>query len=235
MKSPGSIKRARLRASLIASLLFALSSEAGAVGFVVSEVLYNPAGGDNRNQWIELYNGTAGDIDFDDPLTPYSVAWGRDDWLRGSIDLTGLLPAGATWVVGGPNSGNFNSNPTFSQPGEDLAANLQNGRAGTTDGVGIFAMAAADIQATSMPIDAVIYGQPTATTVLVNPGSALVDVTGLGNNESLELLGGTSWQISGSPSPGAPSATIPEPSTGLLVSSGLLALCAPPRRRSRTR
>jgi hypothetical protein len=132
-------------------------------GLVISEILFDPVGGNGQRQWVELYNGTGASVD----LSTFSLGWGRGDYTVGVFQLAGTLADGDTWVVGGPISDGRNGNPTL-DVAIDLAPNLRPGVGpGRTDGVALFDVVATSITPTLAPIHAVIYGLSTANTVLI--------------------------------------------------------------------
>lgn len=165
---------------------------------VLSEVFYDASGADDGLEWVELYNPTSQVID----LSSFSLGGGGSSFTSSKVQLSGTLAPGATFVVGGPTSSAVNGHPVF-----DLAVNitsdLQNsGSVG--DGLALFDVQASQITASTVPIDAVIYGP--------NNSSGLVDESGTANGpevgdapagssiERTDLAG--SWQIQGSPNPG---------------------------------
>ena len=88
--------RATVLSAALASCLLALvaaprAAEALPVGDLwVSEVMYNPSGGDNGNEWVELFNAGGSVID----LSNYSLGWGGADYTTGVVQLSGTIPAG---------------------------------------------------------------------------------------------------------------------------------------------
>ena len=169
----------------------------GPAGMLLSEVLYDVSSGDDGFEWVELYNSSGSAID----LAGFCIGGGGTDYTYSSAQLSGTVAAGATFVVGGPTSSSVNANPSY-----DLVANftedLQNsGSAG--DGVALFNLPCASVTASTVPVDAVVYGP--------NNNNGLIDETGSANApevgdapsgssiERLDLAG--NWRIQGSPSP----------------------------------
>lgn len=164
---------------------------------LLSEVLYDVSGSDNGYEWVELYNATASDI----CLAGLSLGWGGSDYTYGTIDLTGTVAAGATFVVGGTTSASANANPTYDQS-SDLSPDVQNGGS-TADGVALFTVSAASVGSSTVPFDAVIYGTTNSNCLLDPSGSCgAVDVGTAGAGSSIErtTLGG-GWQVQSSPTP----------------------------------
>lgn len=171
----------------------------------LSEVLYNAKGGDANREWVELYNNASNAID----LSAYSLGSGGSDYTNSIVQLSGIIGAGQTFVVGGSASSDFNSNPFYQQI-FDFSPNFQN--SGTeADGVALFNVPAQGIKIETVPIDAVIYGS--------NNSSELIDETGVYNNpdvgdapsgasiERIDLVG--SWQIQLNPTPNKASLSPP--------------------------
>ncbi len=170
-----------------------------AAGLLLSEVLYDVSGSDNGFEWVELYNPTAQAID----LASFSLGNGGSSYTSSKVQLSGSVPAGGTFVVGGPTSSTANGNPTF-----DLVINFSpdfQNSGSTADGVALFNVPASQITGSTVPIDAVVYGG--------NNTSGLIDETGTANApevgdapagssiERTDLAG--SWQIQPAPTPGS--------------------------------
>jgi hypothetical protein len=180
--------------------------------------MYNPNGGDNGREWLELYNVTGAAIG----LSGYSLGWGGADYTTGVLQLSGILAAGGYFVVGGPTSDANNANPTY-----DLVANfapdLQNPLL-VSDGIALFDVPAASITAATVPIHALIYGRFFNLNGLLdeqgNPGAIDAGVAPAG--DSLEF-DGTGWAVQASPSPGSGGLLAPLPEPG---AAGLLLLAA---------
>jgi len=90
-------------------------------------------------------------------------------------------------------------NPVYDQA-FNFNPDLQN--SGTTaDGVALFAVPAAQITASSVPIDAVIYGTTNSSNLLDESGQpGNVDVGNSGSNRSIER-DADGWQVQSTPSP----------------------------------
>ncbi len=175
----------------------------------LSEVLYDAAGTDDGWEWVEFYNGTSEDID----LSGYSLGYGGSDYTYGVVQLSGIIQAGQTFVVGGPATTTVNRIPVYDQIfnfDPDLQ-NSDNSGNGNGDGVALFAAPASDITPNTRPIDAVIYG--------ANNNDGLIDETGLANQpdvgdavigESIERtdLAGA-WQVQPNPTPNQTSLSPP--------------------------
>lgn len=184
---------------------------------LLTEVMYDPSGADGGLEWVELHNTTAAPIS----LSDMCVGAGGLDWTSILIGLSGSIPAGATFVVGGPVSSSSNGNPVFDLAA-DITPDLQNSGA-DADGVALFNFRCTQVKADTVPVDAVVYG--------VANSSGLIDETGIANAPDVgDAPGGASieradaagaWQITSLPnpnffSPGNPPPP-PPPSSGELI------------------
>lgn len=201
----------RLWAAFASVLLLGASP---AAALMISEVLFNPTGPDNGNEFVELFNDSTSPVD----LANYSLGWGGADYTTGTLDLdpAGLLAPGAYIVIGGP------SDPL----GFDFNPDLENG-VFAADGVALFDVDAASIGG-AIPIDAVIYG-----TFFAGNFNGLIDETGTvatvdavigAAGESVALDANGNWTVSATPTPGSGPLVVAEPSTAVLVAIGLLGL-----------
>ena len=191
-------------------------------GLVVSEILFNPRGNDNRKEWIELYNRSGSAID----LSNYSLGWGRDSYTDGSYVFSSfLLAPGATFVIGGPTTNSNNGDPVYDQV-LNFAPNLRNGtNNNSAASIGLF-LGDIGTDPTLVPVHAVIYGESTATSSVLDEqnttATVLFNTDGFVEGNSVEWTGGETWQVSASLGPGI--APAPEPGTALLVGVGLVTL-----------
>lgn len=213
-------KGARLLFACLFFLLVAGAASAVPIsGFVISEVMYEPSGGDNTRQWIELYNGTGSDID----LSLYHIEYGEGS-LTDSITLSGTLVAGSTYVIGGPTSDANNGDPIYDQI-FDFNPNLgDGGHVWREDGIALFETA------TSTMLHTIVYGGNNINVNFVDEQGATAvsfDDSTLNPGESIEFLGTTVWQVGTTPTPSAPSPAlvpIPEPTPAILLALGLIGL-----------
>jgi hypothetical protein len=187
-------------------------------GLWISEVMYNPGGGDNGREWVELYNASGAAID----LSGYSLGWGGADYTTGVLQLSGILAAGDYFVVGGPTSDANNAFPTYDQVA-NFTPDLQNPLL-VSDGIALFDVPAASVGAATVPIHALIYGGLLNLNGLLdeqgNPGAIDVGLAPAG--ETLEF-DGAGWSAQASPSPGSGGLLAPLPEPG---AAGLLVLAA---------
>ena len=171
----------------------------GAADLVITEVLYDPAAADDGFEWVELRNLGPTSVD----LSGFSLGYGGADYTAGTVTLSGVIPAGGIFVVGGPGSDGTNGEPAY-----DLVINfspdIQNG--GTVgDGIALFAGPASAITASTVPLDAVVYGP--------NNDSGLIDETGVAGppdvddapaGSSIErVTAAGDWQVQDVPTPNA--------------------------------
>lgn len=164
---------------------------------ILSEVFYDGAGSDDGLEWVEIYNPTSETIN----LSNFSLGNGGNDYSASTVQLSGTIAPGATFVVGGPSSNGSNGNPVFDQT-VDFDNDFQN-RGAEGDGVALFNTLAGNITPATVPIDAVVYGP--------NNNNGLIDETGSGNSpevgdappgssiERVTLNG--DWQIRSAPDP----------------------------------
>ncbi|MEM7582322.1 MAG: lamin tail domain-containing protein [Acidobacteriota bacterium] len=170
-------------------------------GLLLSEVFYDRSGTDNGWEWVEIYNSSSQSID----LASFSLGNGGTNYTSSTVQLSGTIAAGATFVVGGPTSDSSNGNPTFDQV-VNFSPDLQNsGSIG--DGVALFNVPAVAITSSVVPIDAVVYGSNNNNSLIDETGSAnapeVGDAPGGSSIERTDLAG--SWQIQSSPTPNATS------------------------------
>ncbi|MEM7355734.1 MAG: lamin tail domain-containing protein, partial [Acidobacteriota bacterium] len=170
-------------------------------GLLLSEVFYDRSGSDSGYEWVEIYNSSSQSID----LSSFSLGNGGTNYTSSTVQLSGTLAAGATFVVGGPTSDSSNGSPSFDQV-VDFSPDFQNsGSVG--DGVALFNVPAAAITSTVVPIDAVVYGPNNNNNLIDESGSAnapeVGDASGGSSIERTDLAG--SWQIQSSPTPNSTS------------------------------
>jgi len=166
------------------------------LGLVISEVLYDTPSSDDGTEWVELYNGSFQAVD----LAGYSLGWGGNDYTYGTVQLSSVLQPGDCFVVGGPTSDSSNGNPSYDLS-LDLNPDLQNSGS-AADGVALFDVTESAINATTTPIDTVLYGSSNSNGLLDSTGSpGTVDVGDASDEESLERTG-SGWQVQADPSPG---------------------------------
>jgi hypothetical protein len=168
-------------------------------GLLISEVYYNSPGTDDGNEWVELYNTTGSAID----LSGYSLGNGGTNYTYSVVQLQGAIPAGGCFVVGGPAVTVDSHNPTYDQIFH-FDPNFQN--AGITpdsnaDGIALFDVTSDQIQAATVPVDAVIYGSGSNTNGLLDESGQAGEVDGFAfTNESLERTA-NGWQTQVVPTP----------------------------------
>lgn len=194
---------------------------------ILSEVFYDASGSDDQLEWVELYNPTDQSVD----LSGYSLGNGGASYATSRVQLGGILAAYSYFVAGGPLSTLANGSPTFDQS-VDFNPDFQNG-VNPGDGVALFNVPSASVNASTVPIDAVIYGDNNASGLMDssgNPGSVSASGAPVGGSLVRTTLGGN-WQTQASPTPGTGPLPIPEPCTATLVALGLLTFAGKHLRR----
>ncbi len=193
---------------------------------LLSEVLYDVAGGDSGYEWVELYNAGSAAVS----LSGYCLGYGGTNYTSATAQPNGTIAAGSTFVIGGPTASATNANPVLNQA-MDFSPDIQNSGS-TGDGVALFGVPCAQLMGSTVPVDAVIYGP--------NNNSGLIDETGSANSpevgdagvgssiERIDLAG--AWQIQSSPDPNAtafgalpntaPSVSITAPANNTAVDEG---------------
>jgi len=222
-----STRRSQRRATRLAIRVFGLLSiiamcagpaAATPIGkLFISEIMFEPSGPDNGSEWIEIYNADSTAVD----LSQYTLRWGRNN-LANSVALSSVMLAPDTaFVIGGPTSSGSNSNPTYDQV-YNFGPDLYDGSHGTQeDAVALI------FEPTNTVVHIVVYGGNGFVTAFTDEQGATavaVNVSTLGQGDSLEFQGGTSWMVQGTATPGSVPATVPEPGTGFLVGLGLALL-----------
>jgi hypothetical protein len=118
---------------------------------LINEIFYDAANADDGLEFVELYNAGQTFID----LQYFSLGAGGSSLAASVLQLSGIIPPGGCFVVGGPASTVENGFADF-----DLATlfptPLQNGGA-VSDGIGLFFELASDVTSTSIPVDSVLY------------------------------------------------------------------------------
>lgn len=165
-------------------------------GLIITEVFYDAPAGDDGLEWVELRNDGTSTIQL---TGQYSLGWAGSDYTYGLLDLQGSVAPGEVFVVGGPISSADNGMPEFQQAAI-LTPNMQNSGA-DADGVALFHLPASSVTASTVPIDAVVYG-PVNTNGLLGPnGVPLTPQVGdAPSGSSIELADG-GWQIQALPAP----------------------------------
>jgi large repetitive protein len=121
-------------------------------GMLLVEVLYDSKSGDDKKEWVKIYNGTGTEVD----LSNYSIGYGGSDYTYGTYQLLGLLPADMCVLVGGPATDDTNGEPDIDMP-KDFDPDLQNS-GDTADGIALFDVPAEQVTEATVPLDAVVYG-----------------------------------------------------------------------------
>ncbi|MCP4544713.1 MAG: DUF11 domain-containing protein [Chloroflexi bacterium] len=143
---------------------------------LISEVLYNPSGGDTGQEWVEVYNPTIEHVNL-------------SGWYLGDVGPAGeygsglyYFPPGAVLVAEGViviahQAADVSFTPDFEfllDPNRDDPSVPNMERAGSWDGFGFALGNAGDevllLDATQAPVDVVTYGTGSYTGVIPHPG-----------------------------------------------------------------
>lgn len=182
----------------IATIEISISS-GGAASVLVSEVLYDVTGSDDGYEWAELYNAGTAAVSLDG----WCLANGGNDYTYSKSQLAGSIAPGGTYVVGGLNSSSVNAAPAFDL-GQDFSPDFQNSGS-AADGVALFSVACSEVDAATVPVDAVIYGGTNSSGLLDasgQPGPVHVGDADAGSSiERTTIVG--DWQIQPLPNPNA--------------------------------
>jgi len=168
------------------------------IGLVLSEVFYDSANpsSDDGYEWIELYNGGLVAID----LASWSLGAGGGDYQNTTVDLLGTVNPGECFVVGGPDSNADNGAPVYDQA-TNLTPDIQNSGS-NADAVGLFNVPESSLDATSIPVDSVVYGSTNGDGFFDSDGNiSAVDVGDADGGSSLQRTP-TGWTIGAAPNPG---------------------------------
>jgi hypothetical protein len=170
-------------------------------GLGLSEILYRPATDEANSEWIQIFNSSSVEIDLKD----YSFGSGRADYTATRTQLSGILPAGGCFVIGGPASNAGNGNPSYGQVANFSPDLLDgSGASGQATGYALFNARLSDVTATSIPIDAVLCGQNNGAGLFGPDGLPAVpicpDVSAAGH--SVERTNVTTWVDQATPTPG---------------------------------
>jgi beta-lactamase superfamily II metal-dependent hydrolase len=167
---------------------------------VLSEVLYDADGADGGLEWVEILNTGSWAIDL--AKRRVSLGWGGSSYTTGGLTLDqGVIQPCATFVAGGPTSSAANGAPAFDLVA-DLAPDLQNG-ATPADGVALFNLPYGFVTASTVPIDAVVYGTSNDNCLLDETGACSPpEVADAPEGSSVERLdAGGAWQVQAAPTP----------------------------------
>ncbi len=170
---------------------------------VLAEVFYDHTSDDGGYEWIRLYNGRSVPVD----LSSYSIGMGGTKYAfqtpadaNGLYALSGTVGPGECFVIGGPNQDDENGQPVYDLV-LDFTPDLQN--SGTkADGIALFDVPAAQVTATTVPIDAVIYGGANDNQLWDETGRAgEVDVGDASAGSTLLRTSIGTWEVQEAPTP----------------------------------
>jgi hypothetical protein len=132
-------------------------------GIVLSEVHVGISGQANNKQWVELANTSDVPID----LSHFSLGAGTTDYMTTRQQLHITVPAKGCVVVGGPEL-TSPSQPPYDEAW-DFDPSLGFGSGSGANGIALFDVTADKIDATALPLDALVYGKD---------NNNLIDATG---------------------------------------------------------
>jgi len=166
-----------------------------AVGLILTEILYDVPSGDSGYEWVEIFNGTTDTID----LSGYSLANGGTSYTSAVWQLEGTLQPGQCMLIGGPLSEEANAFPIYDLE-LDFDPDIQNSGP-KADGVALFAVPAAQVTDTTVPVDAVLYGDSNDNGLWDETGAAgEVDVGDASSGASISR-GSEGWEVTPDPTP----------------------------------
>lgn len=175
----------------------------------IVEVSYDAGGADDEREWVELWN--SGDTPVD--LSTWSLGWGGTSLVSGQQTLSGVIEAGARFLIGGPLGDTTEPPLSFDLP-IDFDPDLQNGGV-TADAIALFDLPADEVDAETWPADVVLYGESNDS-LLLDPSGAVapVHVADAPGGASIERGPGGVWRVQPEPTPGGPPQPVPEPARG---------------------
>ncbi len=153
---------------LVAAPLAAIPAQANPLGtaVVINELYLNggSSGATYKNKFIELYNPTGADIALTGLTLQYRPATGGASGnTSGVITLTGVIPAGGTYLVSGASNGaNGASLPTPDQDGSALNAGGSGGQIFLTTQTVVFNPGTGNLAGGAGIVDMVGYGTATS-------------------------------------------------------------------------
>jgi hypothetical protein len=130
--------------------------------------VYDVAGADDMLQWVRLYNPCPVAID----LAGYTIGWGGTFYTENTREtqLEDTLASGECWIMGGPTGSVLNGDPTFDFA-DDFMPSLDTATA-TGNGIALFEGTPAQVDGTTVPVDAVIYGPNNDNNLIDTSGAA---------------------------------------------------------------
>ena len=160
----------------------------GECGLRLAEVFYDATGADGGQEWIKLYNSCDDAADLDG----LSLGWGGSSYRTGGVDLSGTVEGKSCLLLGA-----LADVPTSFSP------NLQN--AGSrADGIALMPMRRGDVESTTIPLDAVIYGGGNSSDLMdANGDVPEPHVEDARAGRSIALSSDGAWQVNDTPTPAA--------------------------------
>jgi len=160
-------------------------------GLWLAEVFYDAVGADDGLEWVEIMNTGSVPVE----LSGYSLGAGSTNYVYTKAQLEGTVPPGGCAVIGGPLSTAANGMPLLTQS-YNFNPDLPNGGGGNAAGIALFDARATDVDAATLPIDAVIYGAANTGGLRRPDGSVgSPDSPGAPAGSSLRRSGPSSWAV----------------------------------------
>ena len=143
---------------------------------VLAEIVFDPGGDDDEQQWVKLKNLCSYDIDLAEWTIGYAGEHYGDNRQKqldgdGEPDVDTVIPGFGCYIVGGPITGDANGMPLYDWP-DDFAPGLSYS-AVVGSGVALFDLPEAMVDETTIPVDAVVYGPNNDAELIDHTGNAV--------------------------------------------------------------
>jgi hypothetical protein len=168
-------------------------------GLAIAELFTDPAGPDGSLEWIKLSNATGVAIE----LAAYTIGHGRTHYTYSRIQLVGLIPPHACFLVGGPISSPLNGSPTYSQT-FNISPNLLTGsnESGQATGTALFDLPITQLDQEAIPIDTVLCGRSNLAGLVGTDGMpAAVGCPDIASGHSVARTAPAVWSDLAAPTP----------------------------------
>ena len=179
----------------------AVTITVNAAPLLITEVLYDATGADVGFEWLEIYN--AGDTFVD--LSEYSVGSGGTSYTFTRFGLSGVIPPGGCFVIGEGGVDQARNGIPAGFVYDQVISFGQGFQNGVTPGDGVGLFFTKTVTASSVPIDAVIYGTNNASGLIGEDGMPKTEISPAApSGQSIERTSGTSdvFRVQATPTPG---------------------------------